>query len=221
MLLAAVIPAKGNSERIPLKNLQLINGKPLIAIAVEKLLQANCFDSIFVDTESQEIIDVVSVYPIKIIKRSVLLATNATDGNQLLKWEFDSGLNQFDYIFQFGCTCPLIKAETIRNLTQEFVQSKEYDSVITVLEKKEYNWVNGIPDYNLDILPNSVDRPPVLQETHAIYGITKDAFMMYNRRVGANPLLYKISEAEAYDINTEEDLKIVRCLAENVCRDYI
>lgn len=54
----AVIPARGGSKRIPRKNIQLINGKPVIAHAIELALGLNIFSDVIVSTDDLEIANI-------------------------------------------------------------------------------------------------------------------------------------------------------------------
>ena len=51
----AVIPARGGSKRIPKKNIQLFNGKPMIVWAINKAKDSKLFDRIIVSTDDPEI----------------------------------------------------------------------------------------------------------------------------------------------------------------------
>ena len=50
-----IIPARGGSKRIPKKNIRLFRGKPIIAWSIEAAIKSNCFDKVFVSTDSEEI----------------------------------------------------------------------------------------------------------------------------------------------------------------------
>ena len=51
----AIIPARGGSKRIPLKNIKSFLGKPIIAYSIEAALNSKLFDEVMVSTDSQEI----------------------------------------------------------------------------------------------------------------------------------------------------------------------
>ena len=53
-----LIPAKGCSTRLPGKNLLPLGGKPLIARTIQKALNSNCFKTVCVSTEDEEVADV-------------------------------------------------------------------------------------------------------------------------------------------------------------------
>lgn len=222
MKIGVAIPCKGESTRLPNKNLLTINGEPLVRIAVKKLIKAGCFDEIFVDTDSERIWQIVQDLDCSRMTRPENLATNATDGNGLMKWEYEAGLKDFDLVCQFHCTSPLIKPESIKQAIVNFVVDSEFDSTFTVKDSRDYYWISHVgvlrPTYDLVNIPNSFELPRHYQETHALYAIHKSVFEKLERRIGDNPLLAKVTELESYDINTEEDLRIVRTLGETLCR---
>lgn len=51
----AIIPARGGSKRIPNKNIQLANGKPLIAFPILTAINSGFFEEVFVSTDSEQI----------------------------------------------------------------------------------------------------------------------------------------------------------------------
>lgn len=62
MRILALIPARGGSKGIPKKNLRLMNGKPLIAYAIENAKKSKYIKDVFVTTDSKEIEEVSKVY---------------------------------------------------------------------------------------------------------------------------------------------------------------
>ena len=60
---ACFIPIKANSERVPGKNFRLLNGHKLYEYIITHAIMAECFDDIFIDTNSDEIGDAVLTVP--------------------------------------------------------------------------------------------------------------------------------------------------------------
>jgi CMP-N-acetylneuraminic acid synthetase len=80
---AVFVPVKGSSERVPSKNLRLLDGKPLFIHTLEKLLLVDGLD-VYLDTESEDVIRLASYLDnLQILKRDPALASNSTDGNKL------------------------------------------------------------------------------------------------------------------------------------------
>ena len=55
MKIAAVIPARKGSKGIPNKNIRLLNGKPMIAYAINNALKSKFITDIIVSSDSKEI----------------------------------------------------------------------------------------------------------------------------------------------------------------------
>jgi len=56
----AIIPARGGSKRVPLKNIRVFEGTPMIIRTIHSIKRAKCFDKIIVSTDSELIADCVS-----------------------------------------------------------------------------------------------------------------------------------------------------------------
>jgi len=76
MRIVCIIPARGGSKRLPRKNVQTLNGKPLIQWSIEACLGCTYLqkDDIFVSSEDDEILDFASTLGVEIIKRPHELA---------------------------------------------------------------------------------------------------------------------------------------------------
>lgn len=62
MSILAIIPARGNSKRIPNKNIKLLGNKPLIAYSIQYALSESSVDRVIVSTDSREILALSKVY---------------------------------------------------------------------------------------------------------------------------------------------------------------
>ena len=55
MKVCATIPIKSNSTRVKDKNFKLLGGKPLYQYIIDHCIKAQCFNSIYFDTDSEDI----------------------------------------------------------------------------------------------------------------------------------------------------------------------
>ena len=208
MKAACFIPIKANSERVPGKNLRVLNGKKLYQYICEHVKEADVFDDIFIDTNSSEVKDYALKMGFKVIERKPELAQNTANGNDLLVHHFEL-FPDYDYYFQLFATAPYMMPDTIRECYNKLVSSDEYDSCFTALENHSFYWYAGTPiNYRPCILPRSQDMLPVVEETTGLYGMSKESLSKYRCRIGSNPYIHFVSKFEAVDINTEEDLKV-------------
>lgn len=216
MKTACFIPIKSNSERVPGKNFRILNGKKLYEYICEHVKEADVFDEVFIDTNSEEIAEYAQKQGFKVIPRKEELARNTANGNDLLVYHYEL-YPEFDYYFQLFATAPYLQPDSIRFCVNSLIQSEEYDSCFTAIENHGFYWLNDTPiNYRPGILPRSQDMKAVIEETTGLYGITRDSLARYRCRIGRKPMIHCVSKFEAVDINTEEDLKIAEYIGKVV-----
>ena len=214
MKIVAIVPVKGTSERIENKNIRLLDGKPLFLHTIEKLLSCNFLDEVYLDTESEKIIDLVSDYEnLKIMKRNPELANNKTDGHKLFMNEVEN--IEADIYVQILCTSPFIKKETIKKGI-DILREKNVDSVVLVKKEKQYLWENGKPLYSTEKIPNSVELPETIIETMGMYIMKKEAALKTRKRYNENVYLLEAEAIEGIDVNYPEEFKLANYIAAGI-----
>jgi len=208
MKTACFIPIKANSERVPGKNLRVLNGKKLYMYICEHVKAAGVFDDVYIDTNSPEVAEYALSMGFKVIERKPELARNTANGNDLLVHHYEQ-YPEYDFYFQLFATAPYMQPETIKKCYDRLLSSEEYDSCFTATENHSFYWMAGNPiNYRPGILPRSQDMLPVIEETTGLYGIAQESLEKYRCRIGRKPYIHIVSKFEAVDINTEEDMKI-------------
>ena len=215
MKVAAFLPAKGTSQRIESKNLKLLNGKPLFLHTLEKLVSCPFIDEVYLDSESDEILNYASYLNYIPLKRDPALANNKTDGHKM----FYNEVSQVDadiYIQILG-TSPFIKKETIKKGISILENHPEFDSVVLVKKDKQYLWDGEQPIYDKYHIPNSIDLPDTIIESMGLYIMRKDAAHSLKMRYGNRPYLLEAEPIEAIDVNFPEDFVLAELIAKGIC----
>jgi N-acylneuraminate cytidylyltransferase len=216
MRIACFIPIKAHSERIPGKNFKELNHKKLYEYIIEHTLEADCFDALFIDTNSDEISEYAIEHGLSVIKRLEILASNKANGNDLLVYHH-SIYPDYDYYFQLFATAPFLQPETIKGCVKKLSEGEEYDSCFTAVKHHGFFWIHKhAVNYQPYILPRSQDLEPVVEETTGLYGISRESLEQYRCRIGRKPYIYYVDKFEAVDINNETDFRI----AEIIGREY-
>lgn len=213
MKVAAFLPVKGTSSRVENKNIALLDGKPLFLHTLEKLLECSFIDDVYLDTESDAIISMADHLGCRVLKRDPALANNKTDGNRLFMNEVKQV--DADIYLQILCTSPFIDKKTIQK-SIEAVDSGNFDSAVLVNRQKQYTWRNGVPVYDLNNIPNSVDLEDTIIETMGLYVMRREAAFSTNRRIGERPCLIEATPLEAIDVNWPDDFKLANLIAAGV-----
>lgn len=205
---ACFIPIKANSERVVGKNLRMLNGKKLYQYICEHVKEADVFDDVYIDTNSEEVAKYAEKMGFIYLERKPELAEKTANGNDLLVHHFELFPN-YDFYFQLFATAPYMQPETIKACYKQLLDTQDYDSCFTALANHSFYWYGGTPvNYRPCVLPRSQDMQPVIEETTGLYGISKESLNKYRCRIGANPYIHFVNKFEAVDINTEEDFKI-------------
>jgi len=211
MKTAIFLPAKGTSSRIPSKNMELMDGKPLFLHTLEKIAWSNAFDEVWLDTESDDIISAASHVDCNVLKRDPALASNATDGNKLFINEVKHV--DADIIIQILGTSPFIRTETIKKAINILREDQNFDSVVLVYKQKFYTWADGRPAYDMHNIPNSNTLEDTTIETMGLYVVRREAALATGRRIGDRPYLLECSPTEAIDVNWPEDFVLANHIA--------
>lgn len=209
---AAFVPAKGNSERIANKNLQILDGEHLFHRKLRQLLACPLIDTVYLDTESDLIAGLAADLPVRRLRRPEALANNATDGHTMFAWECANAAPADLYV-QVLCTAPFVTADTVARAIQRMIDDPEADSLVGVASYRQYCWADGKPLYGEGRIPNSVELPPTIVEAMSLYIVRRRAGEAPPaRRFGGKTILFDLDPTEQVDINNPADLAMAEAL---------
>lgn len=210
MQIVAIIPARGGSKGIPRKNIRLLNGKPLIAYAIERARQSPHITAVFVSTDSREIADVAQRYGAFVIERDSALADDLVTLDPVI-WQATEAVEQqlghgFDAVITLQPTSPLLTQETLDQAI-EFFLAQDIDTLISAVNRPHLSWGkdeagNLRPLY--DKRKNRQELPPHYVETGAFL-ITRRGCIRPDTRIGGKVSVYEVPIEESVDIDGSED----------------
>ena len=206
-----MIPARLGSQRIPKKNIRYLNGKPLIKYPIDNCLECNCFDSIWINTESRELGKALSTDRVFFHERPSELASN-TATNRDFTYQFLK-VHDCDYVIMVNPTSPLLRTETLKSFV-EFVDKNNFDVVFSVVSDKTECFYMGEPvNFSKKEKINSQFLTPVDKVAWAITAWKRTSFITMQES-GINPIfggeigLFSIPKDESCDLDTIEDWNI-------------
>ncbi len=142
----ALIPVRGGSKSIPMKNIKPICGKPLVYWTAKAACQCPQIDRVYISTESQEIKQVVEQFQAKepqlfskleVVGRSEETATD-TASTESVMLEF-AQQHEFENIALVQATSPLLSSQDLTNGFQA-LQTDGTDSIVSVVRQKRFQW---------------------------------------------------------------------------------
>lgn len=213
--IAALVPMRHNSQRVPGKNYRPLAGKPLYQYIIETLLAVPEISSVIVDTDSPPVMEGIrhNFPQVLIVERPEHLRADTIPMNDILL--YDTALANADFYLQTHSTNPLLRSETISHGIQEFLAGyPKSDSLFSVtrLQTRLYDQHGQAINHNPTELLQTQDLPPVYEENSCMYLFTRENLLRKKHRIGDSPLLFEIPRLEAVDIDEESDFVIADIL---------
>ena len=215
--IAAMIPARMGSTRLPAKNLAILNGKPLIYYAVKTAKDAGIFDDIIINAEDDVFGKIARRYKIEFYKRPRKLASSKAKSDQVV-YDFMKHI-PCDIVVWVNTIAPLQNAPEVRRAVEYFVDN-ELDSLITVRDEQVHCSHKGKPVNFKDtgLFAQTQDLTPVQLFVYSLMmwrtetfmkAFEKDGYAFFCGRRG----LYPVSKLSSVIIKREEDLMFAECIA--------
>ena len=213
--IAALLPMRHNSERIPGKNYREFAGLPLYQHILNSMLACELITEVVIDTDSPVIMaQVKEAYPqVRLIERPLCLRAGTTAMNDVLL--HDIANVQADFYLQTHSTNPLVKAETIADAIKVFLANYPmYDSLfaVTRLQTRLWDQMARAINHNPAILLRTQDLPPVYMENSCLYIFSGDILKSQHNRIGRRPYMYELDPIEAQDIDEPVNFTIAEIL---------
>lgn len=207
----AMIPARLGSKRIPKKNIRYMGDKPLIQYPIELAVNSSRFESVWVNTESEELGQAAVKLGVNFHRRPAELANDQAT-NREFTYEFMQK-HKCDYVVMVNPTSPMLRQETIDRFL-DYVEENDYDTVMSVISEKEETFFRGKPlNFSLEEKVNSQLLEPTEKIVWALTAWKRETFMKLQES-GINPVFggrlgrFAIPKDEACDLDTPEDWRI-------------
>ncbi len=183
----AIIPAKGNSARLPFKNIRPLAGEPLIVHTIRQAKASKLLTKVVVSTDSDSVADIARNY-----------------GVEVLVHPHKGSLPVWQYVlknYENQNYKPFLSV--LLQVTSPLRSSEDIDSTIKLAFKGDSAIsVSGVKQLGIDYL-SPVPEP----ENGAVY-VSRPALIHQGKIVGDRVKTYHMSASTSIDIDTEEDFKL-------------
>ena len=221
----ALIPARGGSEGVPRKNLQMVGAFTLLERAIRSASLSEVVNHTFVSSDDDEVLDVGRKNNVSLVRRTAVASSSEATAEMVvddfLASPEGAQLKQEDYLVYLQPTSPFRTAQHVCEALSR-LQASDNSSIVSVKKVSEYpaktvrvsssqiispgnDWAGGSTNRQLieaSYCPNG-----------AIYAFSIAAY----RAAGGFPIVgalaYEIGTISSIDIDTPEDLEIARGVA--------
>ena len=219
----AIIPARGNSKRLPRKNILPFAGKPLVQWSIEAALQCDFISKTVVSSDCPEILSISRLPGVDLHERPKTLALDESSSVDVVL-DVLKNYEKFSYIVLLQPTSPLRCSADISDAIKCFERSWPLNSLISVCEtdhnpiltntlrknKKMKNFFNKIQR----------DEKRLNSQNHyringAIYIISTDIFLENRSFLNEETIAFIMKKEKSIDIDSKLDFEIAEFLKLN------
>lgn len=211
MNILAIIPARAGSKGIPNKNIRIIGGHPLVYYSIKNALNSEMITDVVISTDSPEVRIIADQMGAQCKWRDASLCGDAVTLDAVIADAIPTD-KEYDYVVTMQPTSPTLEVETLDKAIKYAIE-KDLDTVISAINAPHLSWGEKdgkkVPNYEKRL--NRQYLPPCYFETGA-FVVSKRSVVTPETRIGAKVDVYEVSEREAVDVDTFEDLKSVASL---------
>lgn len=234
--IVGIIPARGGSVGVPLKNIKKLNGRPLIEYTINCAIESGVLDRVIVSTDHDEIASVSKKCGAEIPFIRPADISEDVDTELVLRHtvEFleDNERYEIDAVVLLQPTSPFRKAKTIRQCVNLYKENPDADSIVSINNVEGYRpeWMLTIDD-NKKVKPYDTpfyhqgepviklaarqSFPTLYRQNGSVWVTQRNLLMKHNLVIGPNAYAVITEEIEAVDIDTHVDFMISESLMTN------
>lgn len=211
MKIAAIVPLKLKSRRLPNKNFLNLGGKPLAYHIFESLSNVDYISEIYCYTSQPQVLRLLCE-GIRLLPRPESLDSDNTKANELFRYAVQKV--DADVIIICHATGPYISTASIQKGLNA-VRSSDYDCALSVERHQTYCWYDSRPlNYDPFDMSQTQDLKPVLAETSGFYIFRKKDYLESGTRINGKPFFVDVSFKESIDIDEPKDFILASFLKE-------
>jgi len=217
MKIISIIPARGGSKEIPMKNLALICKKPLLQYSVNASLKSYHIDRTIVSTDNIKIEKLAKKLGADVIRRPKKISGGKSKIEATISHVLENLEKNNDYIpdiiILLQNTSPLRTTDHIDAAIKFFKQSN-YDSVLSGFLSHYFLWIKKgkevMPEnYFPQKRPNREQMKKEFIENGAIYITKYSSFKKTNCRISGKIGLFEMPQELSYEVDSKNDLFII------------
>ncbi len=216
----AVIPARGGSEGVKLKNLEPVGGRSLLMRAVAACKQSTLIDEVVVSTDHPGIIEEARRAGARVVVRPPAIAGNTASSESavlhaITEVQGDGPAPEVTVLVQ--CTSPFMNPIDLDAAIAR-VLAGEADCAFAAVESHAFLWKyapEGLIGINHDsnFRPRRQDRDVEFRETGAFYAMRTDGLRRHGRRFFGTLVAQRVNDQHAMEIDSSDDLHMARLRA--------
>jgi CMP-N-acetylneuraminic acid synthetase len=214
--IVALLPMKGNSERVPGKNFRLLGSRPLYRWMLDALLHTRQISQVVINTDAPELLDneqLLADPRVVLRERAVEIRGDFVSMNRIIQDDIDAV--DADLYLMTHATNPFISSGTIARAIDALNANPAADSLFSVnrFQTRFYREDGSAINHDPSHLIRTQDLEPWFEENSCLYLFTRQSFARSGARIGTQPMMFTTPALESVDIDEPEDWQLAEALA--------
>lgn len=211
--ITALIAVKGNSERVPKKNVRPFAGSSLLEVKLKQVIESEAFGRILVSSEDDEILAVCERAGVSTHKRDAYYSTSEVPMSEV--YQYLAREVQTEHIAWIPVTNPLVHAGIYRDAVSKYfsMDHTRHDSLVSVTELHEYIFFENKPlNFTRDPWMRSQDLKGTYAINFAINILKKENMISFRATFGEKPEFFVVPDGFGLDIDYMEDFLLAELI---------
>lgn len=213
----AIIPARGGSKGVPMKNIRLFHGKPLLAWTIESAKKCQEIDRLLLSSDDEKIMEVARHYGCDVpFARPHELASDHATSMDVALHVLVNLEKKYDVLLWLQPTSPLRTSDHIRAALEMVVHGNHTSCVSVCRTAKPPEWMFRLnTDHTLlPVVPRSPESgnrqaiPPAYVLNGAIYACSIPWLLQGKSFTDSHTKALVMEEYYSIDIDTELDFQL-------------
>ena len=203
--IVGLVPVKGASERVPMKNLRKFGDSSLLELKLSQLSKAEGFDEIVISSEEDMILSIAHKQGFSTHERDPKYSTSDVPMSDV--YSYIASEIGGENIAWINVTNPLAGPDCYTEAIKTYATiGDEYDCLLSVSKVKDYLFHNGSPvNFQPNPWPKSQDLSGIVEMTFVINILRREKMIEWGSCVGNRPYFYYLNKVQSWDIDYQED----------------
>ena len=216
-----MIPARFGSTRLKLKNMALINSKPMISYSILAAKESGIFDKVFVNSDHEIFRKISDRYKVDFYLRPKDIGSSTAKSDSVV-YDFIKKHPNIDIVVWVNPIAPLQTKSDIKSTVNYFLENN-LDSLITVEEHQVHAMYKNKPiNYSkTEVFAQTQDIDPISTFSYSIMMWNAETFLREFEDKGfalfcGNFGVKSVGKLSSIVVKTERDLMIVDAIIKGI-----
>ncbi len=200
-----LIPLKGSSDRVPMKNLRKFGDTSLFELKLYQLSKAKGFKKIIVSSEEDKILSIAKKKGFDVHERNPKYSTSFIPMSEV--YSNIASEIEGENIAWINVTNPLAESHVYTEAIKLYNKmDNKFDCLLSAVNIQENIFYKGVPvNFSPSPWPRSQDLQGLCSLTFVINILKRQDMVNWGSCVGNSPYFYYMDKVESWDIDNQED----------------